>query len=191
VCADREFGGRAFCAWLLKKRVGFALRLRGNVRLANARGAFKTARGLFWHGRVAAAKALGERRVFGGTPLSVFVSGVRTPGGDFVIVVSDTGGDLLSRYGKRWGVETLFGYLKGRGFDLEATHVTAPERLGRLIAVLAPAFCWAYARGAWLREREPGRRGNHGRLMVSVFRRGPDFLQRLLMPLCGKYCQQE
>jgi hypothetical protein len=108
-----------------------------------------------------------------------------------VIVVSDTGEDPLGRYGKRWGVEALFGYLKSCGFDLEATHVTAPNRLECLIAVLALAFTWAYACGAWLFAHKPWKVKKHGRLMVSVFRGGLDFLRRLLLPLCGNNSQQE
>lgn len=36
---------------------------------------------------------------------------------------------VLEVYGLRWGIEQLFGALKGRGFDLEATHVTQEEKL--------------------------------------------------------------
>ena len=46
----------------------------------------------------------------------------------------------------------LFGCLKRRGFDLEATHLTKPERLSRSMAVLTLAFCWAYVTGVWLFE---------------------------------------
>jgi hypothetical protein len=49
----------------------------------------------------------------------------------------------LSDYARRWEVETLFGCLKTRGFCLEATHVTEPERLRKLLALVALAFCWA------------------------------------------------
>jgi hypothetical protein len=190
LCADREFGGRAFAAWLQEQGVGFVLRLRGNVQVGNAKGAVRTARGLFWHRRAGEASDLGRRRVFG-RPLSLFVSGTRVAGGDFVIVVSDKEDALLERYGKRWGIETLFGCLKRRGFDLEATRLSVPERLCRLIAVLALAFTWAYACGAWLFEQEPWKVKKHGRLMVSLFRKGLDHLQRLLMPLCGNNSQQE
>lgn len=34
----------------------------------------------------------------------------------------------LTLYARRWEVETLFGALKSRGFDLETTHVAAPAR---------------------------------------------------------------
>jgi hypothetical protein len=190
LCADREFGGAGFARWLCSEQVPFVLRVRGNVGLTSATGQRRTARGLFWHGKVGEARQLGRRRVFGrGLPL--FVSGMRVEGGDFVIVVSDREGDLLSCYGKRWGIETLFGCLKRRGFDLEATHVSAPDRLSRLLGVLTLAFCWAYLSGAWLFEQRAWKVKKHGRLLVSLFRRGLDWLQRLFLPLCGNYAQQD
>jgi len=36
----------------------------------------------------------------------------------------------------------LFGALKSRGFNLEDTHLKEPERLTRLLALLAIAFTW-------------------------------------------------
>lgn len=190
LCADREFGGEAFARWLCSERVSFVLRMCGNVGVTSATGQPRTARGLFWHGKVGEARQLGQRRVFGrGLPL--FVSGMRVGGGDFVIVVSDVEGDLLSRYSKRWGIETLFGCLKRRGFDLEATHIAASARLSRLLGVLTLAFCWAYLSGAWLFEQQPWKIKKHGRLLVSLFRRGLDWLQRLFLPLCGNYSRKD
>jgi hypothetical protein len=193
LCADREFGGRAFLAWLQKSQIGFVIRLRGTVKVSNAKGQQKTARGLFWHVPAGEAVDLGQRRVFGSRPLPLFVSGMRAKDGDFVIVVSDHSdhlgsktGDLLEKYRLRWGIETLFGCLKRRGFDLEATHLTRAERLSRLLAVLTLAFSWAYVVGVWLYEQAPWEIKKHGRLAVSLFRKGLDRLQQVLMPLCGR-----
>jgi hypothetical protein len=193
LCADREFGGEAFARWLLQAGIPFVLRIRGNVTMTNAQGDKRTARGLFWHGKVGEARDLGRRRVFvgSGSGLGLYVAGMRVRGGDFAIVVSDRSDDLLARYGRRWGVETLFGCLKRRGFDLEATHVTAGERLSCLLGVLTLAYCWAYVAGEWLYECHPWKVKKHGRLMVSLFRRGLDWLQRLFLPLCGNYSQQK
>ena len=79
---------------------------------------------------------------------------------------------------------------EARGFDLEATHLTASDRLSRLLGVLALAYCWAYVAGEWLYAQRPWQVKKHGRLMVSLFRRGLDWLQRLFLPLCGNYSQQ-
>jgi transposase len=46
----------------------------------------------------------------------------------------------MDLYRERWSIETLFAALKSRGFDLEQTHLTAPDRIERLIALLALAL---------------------------------------------------
>lgn len=108
---------------------------------------------------------------------------------EFLIVVSDAPAPL-SEYGLRWGIENLFGGLKSRGFDLEATHLVEGERLSRLLWVLTIAFCWCVAVGsAALAEREKAgkvvsKKGS-GRLAKSALRWGVDTLRSLLAPLCG------
>jgi hypothetical protein len=69
--------------------------------------------------------------------------------------------------------------------------LTRPEHLSRLLAVLTLAFSWAYVTGAWLYEQEPWKLKKHGRLAVSLFRKGLDRLQQALMPLCGRGAGQE
>jgi len=65
-------------------------------------------------------------------------------------------------------------------------HLTKAERLSRLMAVLMLANCWAYVLGVWLFEQPPWKIKMHGRLAVSLFRKGLDRLQQALMPLCGR-----
>jgi hypothetical protein len=86
------------------------------------------------------------------------------------------------------GLETLFGCLKTRGFCLEATHVTDKERLRKLLALMALAFCWAYRTGQWLTRIEPLKIKKHGRLAKSIFRHGFDHLRRIL---CNQDCLPE
>ena len=92
---------------------------------------------------------------------------------------------MLADYRQRWGIEPLFGALKGRGFDLEATHVVRyPERLERLAGLLALAFTWAHRTGQWVAEhvRPPRFNRRRGRRAKSLFRHGLDYLSHLLAP---------
>ena len=53
-------------------------------------------------------------------------------------------------YGSRWGIEPLFSDFKSRGFDLETTQLRAPDRLDRLLLIMALALHWCvrgWARG--------------------------------------------
>jgi hypothetical protein len=83
-------------------------------------------------------------------------------------------------YARRWEIETLFAALKTRGFCLEQTHLTDPERLSKLVALLALAFCWCHKIGEWLHELRPLKLKKHKRKPKSIFRRGFDHLRRII-----------
>jgi len=51
----------------------------------------------------------------------------------------------LKIYKRRWGIERLFGHLKKKGFNLEATHMTNGRKLEKLFAMLSLAFILSYA----------------------------------------------
>ena len=77
--------------------------------------------------------------------------------------------------------------MKSRGFCLEQTHVTDPQRLKKLVALLAMAFCWAHMIGEWLIEQKPLKIKKHGRMARSIFRYGFDHLRRILCNLHVSY----
>lgn len=93
----------------------------------------------------------------------------------------------LRRYGIRVWTEELYGDLKGHGFDLEATHIRAPERLERLVLGVCWAYVWLLALGSWVVKR--GWRhlvDRRDRRDHSYFRIGWDYVEhclRLGMPI--------
>jgi hypothetical protein len=188
ICADREFIGVDWLAFLCRQRIPFRLRLKENLLIENSRHTKRVAaRNLFRTQKAGVPVLLaGARQVLG---QRLFVMGMRRSDGEYVIVISTEESDLLlSDYARRWGVETLFGCLKTRGFCLEATHVTEKERLRKLIALMALCFCWAYRTGQWLACTAPLEIKKHGRLAKSVFRHGLDHLRRIL---CNQDCLPE
>ena len=69
--------------------------------------------------------------------------------GDRVIVASDLSVlDVLRTYRLRWAIESAFSSLKSRGLNLEATHMTAPERISRLFGLLCIVLAWMTRVGA-------------------------------------------
>ena len=190
LCADREFVGKEWLEYLVKKGIDFRIRLRNNTQVANARGEKVPVKRLFFSCRVSEGRTLpSSRRVWG---RDLYLSGMRLRRGEFLVVVSaSASAEALAEYGNRWGIETLFGGLKRRGFCLEATHVTEAERLSKLLALLALAFCWAFVVGEWLSEVEPLKVKKHGRAAVAIFRRGLDWLRAVLCPLCGSSNQAD
>jgi hypothetical protein len=75
----------------------------------------------------------------------------------------------------------MFAALKSRGYNLEETHLTAPERVGRLIGLLALAFAWTHIFGEKRAHRDgPPRKKSYGRRQRSLFRYGLDGLRGIL-----------
>ncbi|WP_201530371.1 hypothetical protein [Psychrobacter sanguinis] len=75
---------------------------------------------------------------------------------------------------KRWEIETLFACLKGPGFNLEDTHLTHFDRVSKLVAVNALAFCWAYHVGIYKDKDRPLKRKlkSNARPQASLFALG-------------------
>ena len=179
--ADREFIGQKWFKYLCQeKKIPFRIRIKENFQVKNARGNKMVAvKNLFRNQRVGVGKLLsGKREVLGE---KVFLMGLRTGDGEYVIVASSEESEsILSDYGLRWKIETMFGCMKSRGFCLESTHVKEKERLEKLVALLSIAYCWAFVVGEWISKIEPLKVKKHGRLAKSIFRRGLDYLRRIL-----------
>lgn len=60
-------------------------------------------------------------------------------------------------YGLRWGIETMFSDFKTQGFGLEDTQLRYPDRVARLILVMAIALYWAVSTGMWDAQTAPSR----------------------------------
>lgn len=107
------------------------------------------------------------------------ISALRLENGELLVVVSPYfNAAALEEYALRWEIETLFGCMKGRGFNLEDTRLTDPRRVKKLIAVLAIAYSWCYITGVWQHDLvKPIVIKKHGRPSVSLFRYGLDYIQ--------------
>lgn len=182
LCADREFIGKDWFSWLRSQRLDFRIRLRENTQVPNGRGQLVAAWRLFRSQRIGEALRIERARAVWGQPL--YLSGLRLSSGEYVIVAAPRyTAEALEEYAERWEIETLFSCLKSRGFRLEETHLTDPERLKKLVALLALSFCWAHVVGEWLARHEPLKIKKHGRLAMGIFRHGFDHLRRILCNL--------
>lgn len=179
---DREFVGQRWFRFLKKHRIQYQMRLRRNTLVRNARGKLVQAWRLFAATRVNQMLVIPQARQMWG--LELFLSGCYLGDGEYLILV---GPELLdaphTEYKKRWGIETLFGALKSRGFNLEDTHLQDPERLSRLLALLALAFTWAFVVGAWQAVVKELKLKKHGYPPKSIFRLGLNMLCRLVTNL--------
>lgn len=180
LCADREFIGQAWIRYLiLEPALDFRLRIRSSDKIDHE-GKVLTARVMFAHLQVGERQRLtGTCRVWG---YPVAVEALRLENGKLLVVIAAVGAeDVLKAYGLRWGIETLFGIFKTRGFCLESTHFTDGERLSKLFALLTLALCWALRTGLWLHQQQPIKLKKHGRRSKSLFRLGLDYLRHLVL----------
>ena len=183
---DREFIGGKWFAFLLEKGIHFIMRIKENFMITNARGILVPVKTLFRDLQVGEYKVLRGKRIVNGQ--SVYVVGSLLPNGEYLILATDKNPvTALEDYKKRWGIETLFQCLKGRGFNFEDTHMTFPDRINKLIALFAIAFSWCHATGEWCHSQKPIKIKKHGRKAVSIFRLGLDHIGRILHNISDLY----
>jgi len=183
---DREFIGGKWFEFLLKNKIHFIMRIKDNFNITNTRGIPVSAKTLFRELKVGEYKILDGKRLVNGQ--LVYVVGMLLPNGEYLILATDKNSVTAPvEYKKRWGIETLFQCLKGRGFNFEDTHMTFPDRIDKLIALLAIAFSWCHVTGEWCNSQKPIKIKKHGRKAVSLFRLGLDHIGRILHNISDLY----
>src|SRR3982751_3218443 len=184
--ADREFIGTAWMLSLAERDIPFILRIKDSFHVRLADGRQSQSGSLFWKIRVGGRRyiredgRLGSRDSLLGPPLKL--AATRLVSGDLLVVATNTDAKVaLAQYRRRWEIETLFAATKTRGFNFEDTHLVHPDRIGKLLAVLAVAFAFAPATGEWQAKHRPIILKTHKRRAQSIFRVGFDLLRKILL----------
>ena len=186
ICGDREFIGKKWLTYLMiEPTISYRIRIKSNQNIHDGQKSLKASI-IFAHLEIGQWEVLsGKRWVWG---RQVYVSALRLEDGELLIVISDNSPQTaITDYGKRWCIETLFGMFKTRGFCLESTHFTQPERLSKLLALISLAMCWAILMGEWLHQQTPLKIKKHGRKEKSIFRYGLDYLRTIVLDLDLKF----
>ncbi len=179
VCADREFASLKWLEFLRREKISYRLRIKANHTLTDKHGKSMKARKLLQTARVGEAVICRRWRKLWGI-YRVCVTGRKRADGELLILISnEPSPEMITEYRRRWQIETLFGCLKSRGFDLEETHLRESERLEKLLGLLALAICWSWLAGEKLRQSKPITVKKHGRRAKSVFRFGLDYLEQI------------
>ena len=183
ITGDREFIGNVWIRWLKESGVPFVLRLKDNMHIWNedhvpvplSRLAQRLKKGESlilkrqW--------CLGQSRDPQSPDARIVIMKLKT-GELLILFASGNPRKALADYRKRWQIETLFSCLKKRGLGLEDTHMTNPEKLSTLIAVLAIAFCLAFKAGLWAVRNKPPTVKKHGFPARATFAMGLDVLRK-------------
>lgn len=180
--ADREFVGKDWLGYLLKDPLTpFRIRIRQNHQLKHGCQNLKVSV-VFQDLQPGQHKVLRHKRQLWGH--WVYIAALRLEDGSLLVVATQSAPkSAIADYAKRWGIETLFGVFKTRGFCLESTHLTDAERLSKLLALLSLALCWVFLTGEWLDQLKPLSVKKHGRKAKSIFRYGFDYLRNIMLNL--------
>ena len=194
ICGDREFVlkdtathiGREWLTYLLiEPIIRFRIRIRKTDCISDGRQKL-AASIVFAHLQPGQPEILSGRRWVWGR--LVYISALPLEDEELLVVISsDSTTTAICDYSKRWGIETLFGMFKTRGFCLESTHFTDAQRLSKLLALMSLAMCWAMKIGQWLHSHFPLKIKKHGRLSKSIFRYGLDHLRSIVTDLDLKH----
>ena len=144
--ADRFYPSVALLSWLRAAGWHYRLRLKSNLCVDVGRGDIAMTGDL--------ANGVVERyepqaRLFAeGVPTAIGVLHEAGHPEPWIIAMDcpPTRAAVLD-YGARWAIEPMFSDFKTRGFRLEDTQLKAPDRLDRLILIMALAMHWCVATG--------------------------------------------
>ena len=182
---DREFIGEKWVKFLAQNDIPFYVRFKENRLVDWGQREQKHLRYFFHHLTIGQTRFIYKE--LGG--VSVVIAGARSKEGELVLVVSNQihkkAPKILLSYRRRFIIETLFKNAKTSGFNFEDTHLKSPEKLEKLMAVVAVATALCVAAGkAQVTLKPTPYRSTVQASLYSVFRRGFDFLRQcLLAPL--------
>lgn len=177
VFGDREFGNVEVFKYLFENDLDFCIRLKkshlGDGMAFKELGVRQSLRMKY--------RSKKKLRVMG---FEMGISSKKLTENEYLIVATkEIEVNSLNEYQKRWGIETLFGCLKSRGFDFEETHLSRRTRIERLMYILGLALSFALKTGNLKVKEKRLVKKNNGRAEKSLFRIGLDTLQNLLANL--------
>ncbi len=127
-----------------------------------------------------------KRRIFSWSGETIYKCTTVRKWRALLVVSPQFNANAIQDYALRWKLKPYSSCLKGRGFNLENTRLTDPRRVKKLIAVLAISFCWCYLTGEWQHDQKKAIKiKKHGRLSMSLFRYGLDYVQMAIQRLIG------
>ncbi|TPM71674.1 IS4 family transposase [Mesorhizobium sp. B2-3-3] len=181
--ADREFIGVDWVKFLMENKVPFAIRVKAGQRVALADGRLWTINSLLRKRRESRAISTFQASLPDATATLSFaakwIDGRKGQEGEWLVVMTNNPNAkaAIRAYKNRWAVECLFADAKTRGFNIEDTRMTAPDKIDTLTAILAIAITWAYRCATHTMGMKAIKRKVHGRRQKSWFRTGLDTLR--------------
>ena len=136
IVGDREFIGHSWVKYLKDRKILFVMRLPKHHLITRPDGKVAKIEEL----DLSLDKALILRDcIVDGVVAHVWVKRLET--GDFLFLLGTVNAEFMGQlYRKRWTIETVFQSFKGRGFDLESTHLQSIFKIKKLIALVSISY---------------------------------------------------
>ena len=184
--ADREFISREWFQFLLHQRLDFVIRLRSNHWIEKTDGKRIHLDDNTRRQKKNTTRIYKQALLYGRIRLHIVCHRPAKGPRLFLVTNREDVDQAVPLYKQRWSIETAFGFLKSKGFDLESTRLKKPQRMQRLMGVLSLCLLWALFVGHELQKKKATAIKKHGKRAISLFRRGLDHLQHLLANAEGK-----
>lgn len=179
--ADREFIGEEWFRFLKRAKIPFVIRIKKNTMAGGIRAYYQIPIQELWRSRGRCKEIRNRPVLIWGHLLYVSICQAKGAKEPMIVVSNVEFMDPIGLYRRRWEIETLFSCLKSRGFKMEDTHMTAPEKIEKLLFVLAIAFCWSYKVGVIQDAEKAIPKKSHGRPSKSFFRLGLELLRSAIL----------
>lgn len=179
---DREFPGKADFDYLASLRIPFAIRLKKSTKINGKQAKYQLYEMV--HGEVKIMK--GKQKILG---QELYISVTVSKDNELVIIATLEEVNGLEDYLFRWAIEVLFSRLKTRGFNLESTHLTQPERLITLMQIMSIALVFVIKMGQELEDSKPSKIKKHGYPEESIFKKGLNHLRQIFLNLSNYFEQ--
>lgn len=178
--ADSEFIGKEWIQWLISEGMFFFIDVRSNQYFTHKGKTHQISRMLNGQ-KTRSIRGVG---IFGET-LNLAIRESPKKGKKMLAIVSNAPvSDALNIYKLRWSIEVLFANLKTKGFNLEDTHLKAPERIRKLFALVAMAFTICFTVGLQAHKIKPIKVKKHGYKQNSFFRNGLNCIRKMMKKNC-------
>jgi hypothetical protein len=166
VVGDREFIGKTWLSWLVKQDIAFCIRIKKNQYLGYKDRVVQATN------LINSSKFTNKTQVYLDKIDQVLnLSGCNLER-EQLILISYKVDNPSQIYRMRWGIETLFQNLKGRGFNIENTHITDIVRFNSLLICVSISAILCYKAGNLKAKIKPIKIKNHGRKSYSFFKYG-------------------
>jgi hypothetical protein len=150
--ADRFYGTADLISWCQHRDWDYRLRLKGNLVVRDAEDRMTT--GQLAKDRVFALENVHLTARKATTNIGIIHDPEHAE--PWIIAMSATPGYLKTLdYSARWAIEPMFSDFKSRGFGVEDTQIQHPDRLARLLLVMALAIYTAVSTGQWDAKTNP------------------------------------